>query len=300
MPLAPDLAALLAPADPIRLPLPPAARPAPGVRLLRGVPYLVPDGHRPLELDLWLPENPTGPLPVIVFVHGGAWRTGLRDDPGPAFRSWQPGPFARLAQAGFAVACPGYRLSGEAVHPTQVDDLSAASAWLHARSGELGLDTARTVVWGESAGGHLAALLALTSPRRNPSVPPMTGCVTWYAPTDLVALAEDPADGHTFEAMMVGGAPADMPDRTRDASPVHHAGADAPPFLILHGTRDHIVPSDQGVRLAAALRDAGTPADLRLIDGADHLWYGLPDAEVERCFALSLEFSRERTARSSL
>ncbi|MFE7031602.1 alpha/beta hydrolase fold domain-containing protein [Streptomyces sp. NPDC057621] len=302
MSLPPDLAALLAPPDPARLPLPPAALPSPGVRLLRGVPYLVPDGHRPLELDLWLPEKPTGPLPVVVFVHGGAWRTGLRGDPGPAFRSWRPGPFARLVQAGFAVACPGYRLSGEAVHPAQVDDLSAALAWLHVRSGELGLDTARTVLWGESAGGHLAALLALTSRRRTPStpsVPPVTGCVTWYAPTDLLALAEDPADGHTFEALLVGGAPADVPDRTRDASPVHHVTADAPPFLVLHGTEDHIVPGDQGVRLAAALREAGVPADLRLIEGADHLWYGLSDAEVERCFALSLDFSRRHTTPSS-
>ncbi|MFJ2261727.1 alpha/beta hydrolase fold domain-containing protein [Streptomyces sp. NPDC087844] len=300
MSLAPDLAALLAPPDPVRLPLPPAALPTPGVRLLRGVPYLVPDGHRPLELDLWLPEKPTGPLPVIVFVHGGAWRTGLRGDPGPAFRSWRPGPFARLVQAGFAVACPGYRLSGEAVHPAQVDDLSAALAWLHARSGELGLDTARTVLWGESAGGHLAALLALTSHRRSPSAPPVTGCVTWYAPTDLLALVKDPADGHTFAAMLVGGAPADVPDRTRDASPLHHVTADAPPFLVLHGTGDNVIPSDQGVRLAAALREVGVPADLRLIDGADHLWYGLSDVEVERCFTLSLDFSRDRTARSSL
>ncbi|PSM42554.1 alpha/beta hydrolase [Streptomyces dioscori] len=226
----------------------------------------------------------------------GAERTGLRGDPGPAFRSWRPGPFARLAQAGFAVACPGYRLSGEAVHPAQVDDLSAALAWLHVRSGELGLDTARTVLWGESAGGHLAALLALTSARRGPAVPPVTGCVTWYAPTDLLAPAKDPADGHTFEAMLVGGAPADMPERTRDASPVHHVTADAPPFLVLHGTEDHIVPSDQGVRLADALREAGVPADLRLIDGADHLWHGLAEAEVERCFALSLDFSRECSA----
>ncbi|MFE9680650.1 alpha/beta hydrolase fold domain-containing protein [Streptomyces sp. NPDC006285] len=293
MPLDPGLAALLAPPDPAHLPLPPAAFPTPGVRLLRGVPYLVPDGHRPLELDLWLPDRPGGPLPVVLFVHGGAWRTGLRDDMGPAFRSWQPGPFARLAQAGFAVACPVYRLSGEAVHPTQVEDLSAALTWLHARSGELGLDTARTVVWGASAGGHLAALLALTPSRRGSAVPPVTGCVTWYAPTDLTALAKDPTDPRSFEALMVGGAPADVPDRARDASPVHHVTADAPPFLVLHGSADSLVPSDQGVRLAAALRAAGAHVGLHLIDGADHLWYGLTDAGVERCFTLSLEFTRE-------
>ncbi|MDQ1041071.1 acetyl esterase/lipase [Streptomyces sp. V3I8] len=299
MSLPPALAALLAPPDPTRLPLPPAALPAAGVRLLRGVPYLVPDGRRPLELDLWLPAEPAGPLPVVVFVHGGAWRTGLRDDLGPAFRSWRPGPFARLAQAGFAVACADYRLSGEAVHPTQVDDLTAALSWLHARSGELGLDTARTVVWGESAGGHLAALLALTMPDRDPEVPPVTGCVTWYAPTDLVALTEDPADPRTFEAMLVGGAPADLPERARDAGPVHHVTSAAPPFLVLHGTQDSVVPSDQAVRLAAALRGAGVSVDLHLVPGADHLWHGLTPSGAEDCFTRSLDFVRARTADSA-
>jgi acetyl esterase/lipase len=294
--LPPALAALLAPPDPLRLPLPSAALPTPGVRLLRGVPYLVPDGRRPLELDLWLPTEPAGPLPVVVFVHGGAWRTGLRDDLGPAFRSWRPGPFARLAQAGFAVACADYRLSGEAVHPAQLDDLGAALAWLQARSGELGLDTARTVVWGESAGGHLAALLALAAPARGSGVPPVTGCVTWYAPTDLVALAKDPADPHTFEAMLVGGAPADLPERTRDAGPVHHVTSAAPPFLVLHGARDSVVPSDQAVRLAAALDEAGVPVDLHLVPGADHLWHGLAPDGAEDCFTRSLAFVRDRTA----
>ncbi|MCZ9343065.1 alpha/beta hydrolase, partial [Streptomyces sp. TRM76130] len=106
----------------------------------------------------------TGPVPVVVFVHGGAWRTGLRDDLGPRFRDWAPGPFARLARAGFAVVCPDYRLSGEAPHPAQQDDLAALLAWLRARAADLGVDAARTVLWGESAGGHLAALTALTQP----------------------------------------------------------------------------------------------------------------------------------------
>ncbi|AEY86885.1 putative esterase [Streptomyces hygroscopicus subsp. jinggangensis 5008] len=123
---------LLAPPDPATLPLPhPAhpAHPADGARLLRGAVYAVPDGSRLLTVDLWLPEEAAPPVPVVVFVHGGAWRTGLRDDLGPRFRSWQPGPFARLARAGFAVACPDYRLSGEVPYPAQTDDLTASLAW---------------------------------------------------------------------------------------------------------------------------------------------------------------------------
>ncbi|MGX1887716.1 hypothetical protein [Streptomyces sp. NPDC055287] len=104
MPLTPGLAAFLAPPAPARLPLPPTAHPAPGVRLLRGVPYAVRAGIRPLELDLWLPDGARGPLPVVVHLHGGGWRAGTRTEMGPRFRGWRPDPFARLAQAGFAVA----------------------------------------------------------------------------------------------------------------------------------------------------------------------------------------------------
>ncbi|WP_043633383.1 alpha/beta hydrolase [Nonomuraea candida] len=277
---------LLAPPDPAVLPLPHPARPAPGVRLLRGAAYAVPDGVRPLELDLWLPEERAArPLPVVVFVHGGAWRTGLRDDPGPRLREWRPGPFARLVRAGFAVACPDYRLSGEACHPAQRDDLAAALAWLRTRATELCLDPDRTVLWGESAGGHLAALTALTRPAG------VRGCVTWYAPTELDPTSTDPG---TFEARLLGAAPAADPARARDAGPVAHVTPQAPPFLLLHGAADTIVPCDQSVRLAGALRRAGVPAGLHLVDGADHLWVGASEAAVEDCFARTLDFARAR------
>lgn len=288
---------LPAPPDPAALPLPHPAHPADGVRLLRGAVYAVPDGSRPLAVDLWLPEHTTGLVPVVVFVHGGAWRTGLRDDLGPRFRHWQPGPFARLARAGFAVACPDYRLSGEARHPAQTDDLAACLAWLHTRATDLGLDAARTVLWGESAGGHLAALTALTQPAGT-----VRGCVTWYAPTDLPSLAEDCPEGAydardpaSFEALLLGGAPADRPEAARDASPVTHVGAEAPPFLILHGSDDALIPARQSIRLAGALRGAGHHPDLRLLAGGDHLWAGLSDEDVEDCFARTLGFVRRCT-----
>ncbi|MFD5631041.1 alpha/beta hydrolase fold domain-containing protein [Streptomyces sp. NPDC127072] len=297
---------LLAPPDPAVLPFPHPAAPAEGVRLLRGAVYAIPDGSRPSTVDLWLPTDTDGPVPVVVFVHGGAWRTGLRDDLGPRFRHWVPGPFARMAQRGFAVACPDYRLSGEASHPAQTDDLAALLAWLHTRSGELGLDTARTVLWGESAGGHLAALTALTHHARTGSATgtaTVTGCVTWYAPTDLTGLAEDLPEGAydlrdpaSFEALLVGGALADRPEAARDASPVTHVGPQAPPFLLLHGTDDVLVPARQSARLADALRQAGHQPDLRLLTGGNHLWLGLSEGEVEDCFDRTLVFARRCTA----
>jgi acetyl esterase/lipase len=291
VPPSPALRPHLAPPDPATLPLPPAAEPEDGVRLLRAVPYAVRSGSRPLALDLWLPAGPqAAPLPVIVFLHGGGWRTGLRDRLGPRFRDWRPGPFARLVRAGFAVACPDYRLSGEATHPAQLDDVTAALGWLRARAGELGLDERRFVTWGESAGGHLAALLALTAR------PAVAGCVVWYGPADLATTPADPTDPGTPEGLLLGAAPADVPERARAASPVAHVTADAPPFLILHGTEDSAVPFAQGEALAAALHAAGAEADFRPVPGADHVWVGLAEEEVEEVFAASLDFARRHTA----
>lgn len=292
MPLPPELAALLTSPAPAELPLPPAAHPAPGVRLLRGAVYSAPAGGiRPLELDLWLPEEQQGPLPVIVYIHGGGWRTGTRTEMGPRFRHWSPSPFACLARTGFAVASLDYRLTGEAIYPAQLEDVTAALAWLNARADALGLDTARTVTWGESAGAHLAALLALTVP--------VGGCVAWYGPTDLTTLpaqsrpgAYDPADPTTREALLIGAAITKAPDRARAASPVTHVTADAPPFLILHGTDDALIPLAQGEQLAAALREAGAHVDFRPVPGADHVWAGLPDEDVEQCFTASVDFAR--------
>ncbi|MFF3501950.1 alpha/beta hydrolase fold domain-containing protein [Streptomyces sp. NPDC003247] len=280
----PDLRSLIAAPHPDEAPLPPAAVLADGVRLLRGVPYADVPGVRPPELDLWLPaERPGGPpSPLVLFVHGGGWRRGRREEMGYRMRQWEPGPFARLAAAGLAVASVDYRLSGEAVFPAQLDDLAGALRWLVRRAPELGTDTGRTVVWGESAGGHLASMLALTA-----DAPPVRGAVAWYAPSDLTRYGDDP---RTPEALLLGGAPADVPDRAREASPVTHVGPGAPPFFLVHGEKDSMVDCDHSRLLAARLEEAGVPVDLWTVPGADHVWYGLSDDEVEDVFGRTLSW----------
>ncbi|GAB2823606.1 alpha/beta hydrolase fold domain-containing protein [Streptomyces daliensis] len=286
----PELLGLIGTPHPDVAPLPPATPCASGVKLLRGVPYAVPEGGRPLELDLWLPPAAAeGPVPVVLCVHGGAWRRGRREDIGFRMREWNPGPFARLAASGVAVASADYRLSGEATFPAPLDDLRAALRWLGLRSGELGLDTARTVVWGESAGGHLASLLALTV-----TDPAPVGAVVWYGPSDLTTPRGgfDPHSDASPEALLLGAAPADVPEAARAASPVAHVRTGAPPFLLVHGERDTMVSRSHSEELAARLRESGVPVELRYVPGADHGWYGASDAQVEDVFQRSLRFVR--------
>ncbi|MEU8890170.1 alpha/beta hydrolase [Streptomyces sp. NPDC048442] len=286
----PAVRELIAAPHPDHAPLPTDG--APGVRELRGVPYAEVPGSRPPELDLWLPQDrpeSEGPLPLVLFVHGGAWRRGRRDDMGFRTRHWSPGPFARIAAEGFAVACVDYRLSGEAPFPAPLDDLQAALRWLTLRGAELGIDTERTVVWGESAGGHLASLLALTH-----TAPRPVGAVIWYAPSDLTAVRghftpENPA---TPEALLLGAAPAAVPERAHEASPLSRVRPDAPPYLLVHGEADTMVDPSHSTALAAALEESGSPAELWTVPDADHGWHGLPDATVEEIFTRSLNFAR--------
>ncbi len=285
----------------------PAARPGPGgIRVLTGVPYATLPGSRPLELDLYLPHG-DAPAPVVVFLHGGGWRTGSRHAPGPAFAGQSPTPFERVAQAGIAVASVDYRLSGEAVWPAQLHDAKAAVRWLRGRAGELGVDPGRVAAWGESAGGHLAELLGLTAGDAGlegdvgvtgPSSA-VVAVAAWYAPSDVSAVASDtgadPADATTREALLLGAAARDVPEAAAQASPLRHVTAAAPPVLLLHGRADRLFPCVQSERLAEALRAAGADVELHTYEGADHMWLGAagPDAAAD-ALDLTVAFLRDR------
>jgi acetyl esterase/lipase len=271
-------------------PLPPPLETARGTHLLTGIPYADLPGMRPLELDVWLPPQSPDPAPAVLFLHGGGWRAGSRHLAGPAFRGVLPSPFEQVARAGIAVASADYRLSGEATWPAQLHDVKAAVRWLRARAGELGIDGERIAAWGESAGGHLAELLGLTA--GDPSLeggvgvtgPSSQVCavVAWYAPSDLPAMAADtgtdPMDPDTREARLLGAPPPAVPDAAAQASPISHVSAGAPPFLLLHGAADRLVPCVQSERLCSALRDSGLNAELRVYPAADHMWSGSPGA----------------------
>ena len=258
--------------------------------MLAGVPYAALPGIRPLELDLYLPPELTSAPPVAVFLHGGGWRVGNRHSVGPSYAGQRPTPFERAAQAGLAVASVDHRLSAEATWPAQLHDAKAAVRWLRARAGELGVDPERIAAWGESSGGHLAALLGLTG--SDPALEGDVGItgpssaisavVAWYAPSDVAAMATDtgadPRDPSTRESLLLGAPAVTVPDRAAQASPISHVSPTAPPFLLLHGAADTVVPCVQSERLHGALVEAGVEVELDVYEDAEHMWLGSPDA----------------------
>jgi acetyl esterase/lipase len=239
-----------------------------GVISYRGIEYAEVPGFRPLELDLYRPDGLTGPVPVVVHVHGGGWRRGSRRHPLPALGD---GFYHELAATGIAVAAIDYRLSGEARYPAAVDDVRAAVAWARTALAGYGITVGPLALWGDSAGGHLALLAALTTA-------PVDGVVAWFPVTDLTTMHEPGDDDpESREAQFLGAPPSVVPELARAASPVSHVHAGAPPVLLLHGDSDGLVPASQSTRLARALADAGGTVTLELVPGASHFWDGADD-----------------------
>ena len=265
---------------------------ADGSRHFAGLTYAVAFGYRPLQLDVWAPAG-AGPAPLVVWVHGGAFMMGDRRILPETL--WPGQVFEALLAAGLAVATIDYRHALEAPFPAQLHDAKAAVRYLRAHAGELGLATERIGIWGESAGGHIAALVGLTAHRPDLEgthgvVGPSSAVdvvVDWYGLADLETMPRQappphiaallPEELHTPpEEHLLRG----LTGQARaDASPVTHVTADAPPFLLQHGTADWLVPPTQSEQLAAAMAEAGAAAELVPVEGAGHIWLGHDDVD---------------------
>jgi acetyl esterase/lipase len=215
-----------------------------------------------LTLDLYCPEKVSGPLPVIVWIHGGAWRSGRKERC----------PAVALVQDGYAVASINYRLTSAAPFPAQIEDCKAAVRWLRANAAKYNLDADRIGVWGMSAGGHLAALLGTSG-----GVPELEGSgdnmqyssqvqavCDVAGPADLPALTNvGPKRTLAIEGLLGGPLEKDKA-KAIAASPIHYVSKDNPPFLIVHGEGDRVIPVEQSQRLYEALRKAGVNATLKM------------------------------------
>jgi acetyl esterase/lipase len=221
-------------------------------------------------LDLYLPsEKPAVSLPVVMWIHGGGWKSGAKEQC----------PLIFLAGEGYAVASINYRLVHEARWPAQIDDCRAAVRWLRENADKYGLDARRIAVAGGSAGGHLAALLGtLDLPSDEKTSSKIGAVIDFYGPSDLLTMPDNvPSIGKSDNdlatsngARLLGGIIRDIPDRAKSASALYHVSRDDAPFLIIHGTEDKKVPLDQSQRLHDALQKAEIRSRLQLIDGAGH------------------------------
>ncbi len=284
---------------PADIPIPPQPHelplPAPwvhdGVRTLGAVPYSVPFGMRAIEMDIHLPASADGPVPLVIYVHGGAFLFGDRRDCGPAYWADADNQFTLLPKAGIAVASLDYRLAGESTFPAQQDDLVAALQYLVGRADELGIDPTRIAVWGESAGAHLAMLLAFDGA---PGCPPVVAVVDWFGPSDIrLPFGEMPLPPPSPEERLIGGAMADLPELAAQASPITHVHPGIPPVLVVHGTGDSVVPIAHSHALVDALNAIGADVQVEWIDGGEHAWIGTPQA-ARIAQDVTLAYLRER------
>ena len=274
-------------------------------------------------LDLYLPSGAPRPMPVIVWLHAGGWRSGNRKQ--------APDLSRHFAMRGFAMASIEYRLSGEATFPAQLHDVKAAIRWLRTHAERCGIDGRRIGLWGASAGGHLATLAALTpdqefdrsaeEPNAQPDVPTdVQAVVSAYAPIDFLRMdaqrdeaviaVDDPSafvlppgartgDARSYESLLIGAPIHDRPDLARAASPLSYVAAGAPPFLIVHGGSDRAVPVQQSELLHDALARCGIDVTLQLVAGRGHGFLDRSDVAPTGTLAVIETFFRRHLTRTT-
>ncbi len=269
-----------------------------GVKVLRDLQY-VEGGHERNRLDLYLPEKPKGRLPVVVWIHGGAWMAGSKDDC----------PAVPFVTEGCAVASVNYRLSQHAVFPAQIEDCKAAIRWLRANATKYRLDPEHIGVWGASAGGHLVALLGTTAGVKdleghggNLDQSSRVQCVLdWFGPTDLTTMGKEGDPAGSPVALLIGGPAQENLEKARRASPLTYVNKNAAPFLIMHGDKDNLVPLRQSQRLAEELKKAGVEVTLKVVKGNGHGGPGFTTPENLRLIeAFFVKHLRKKTKETNV
>ncbi len=219
--------------------------------------FASPDGIE-LRLDIFYPNAP-GPHPAVLCIHGGGWISGSKEEYAPVAQEF--------ARRGIAGAACDYRLAPLYPFPAAVHDVRSAVRYLRENAEPLGLDPNCLFSFGNSAGGHLSAFLAL-SPEPSERV---SGAVNVSGLTDLTnPLEQHPPIAHDFLQQFVGVPYEGNEERWMEASPFHNIIAEAAPVLNIHGTLDDIVNPSQSVRFHEALKAVGARSELILLEGEGH------------------------------
>ncbi len=224
--------------------------------------YAAPDGHE-LRLDLDLPDEIKKPVPLVIMIHGGGWSSGSRS----SFTA------PELAEEGFAVATIDYRLSPEFKFPAHIQDVKAAIRFLRSHAAQYQINPDKIGLWGSSAGGHLAVLSALSDKSAGWDVGDNLGVssavqavVDWFGPTTFQGLENAPESSKNTVRQAFGNDSLVW----RQASPLFLVHRGAPPFLIMHGLQDKLVPFSQSQSLYDSLRQAEVSAQLVPVSHAGH------------------------------
>lgn len=240
----------------------------------------VPDGDAAQALDVFYPETPADkPLPLLVWIHGGGWAAGSKSGM----------PYMSQLPRGYVAASIEYRFSQKAKFPAQIQDCQAAIRFLRANAKKYSIDPARIGVGGASAGGHLSALVGTSGGKK--AFPPIGGneeqsdrvqaVCDIFGPTDFWTVVKQANEDQNVKNIfkwnqgdpysnLIGAKLGEDKDKCDAVSPVHYVSKDNPPFLILHGDRDTLVPYAQSVELSDRLAKEGVEVTLQKLPGAGH------------------------------
>jgi acetyl esterase/lipase len=243
--------------------------------VIRDIPYAE-TGNESHTLDIYRKKGDDKVSPLIMFIHGGAWRNGSKSPPRQLV--------LQLAKEGYTCASIEYRFTQEAYWPAQLHDCKAAVRFLRANFDKYGIDRENIGVWGTSAGGHLAAMLGLTGTRKDlegrlgdsAESSAVQAVVDCYGPTDLQKLVlsrilndDRRFKGNDPERALFKDIQSPF-DVLRNASPNYFVSPNQPPFLLIHGDEDSTVPLIQSEMLLARLKAAGNDASLIVQKGVGH------------------------------
>jgi acetyl esterase/lipase len=245
-------------------------------------------GDEKLLLDLASPPKGDKPRPALIFIHGGGWAGGRKED---------STEFAKaFAAEGYVAVSVGYRLAPKHHCPAQIEDCKCAVRWMRAHAEELGVDPERIGAIGASAGGHLAMMLGTMdkgdgldeSGGWTDQSSKVQAVVNYVGPTDLMGTLPPVSQG--ILKNWLGGTREEKKELAVQASPVTYVNAGDAPSLSFMGTKDPLVPHEQGIIWANKLTEAGVPGRVELILGAGH---GFNPEEMQRTIGVAKEFLAE-------